>query len=103
MKSAAYFQGTGRRKTAIARVRLVDRVDQDRLAQIEQCVHLLVVTVRRPQQRRHVRHDERVGDREQVVEVLLAELDHHERRNYRRWAKHFAQIFNEGWRNQRAG
>ena len=39
--------------------------------------HGLGVAVGRPQQRRQVGDDERVGDRQQVVEVAVAELDDH--------------------------
>ena len=48
---------------------LVDRVEQHRLRERQQRVDDLGVAVRRPQQRRQVGDDERVGDRQQVVEV----------------------------------
>ena len=53
------------------------RVEQHRLREPQQRVDRLVVAVGRPQQGRQVAHDERVGDRQQVVEVAIAELDDH--------------------------
>ena len=55
--------------------RLLDRVDQRRLREAEQRVDGLRVAVWRPQQRRQIGHHKRVGDRQQVVEVALAEPD----------------------------
>ena len=56
---------------------LVDGVEQRRLRERQQRLDGLGMAVGRPQQGRQVAHHERVGDRQQVVQVAIAELDDH--------------------------
>jgi hypothetical protein len=74
VRALAQLARTGQRGGRVVRV---DRVPQHRLRELEQGVDRLGVAVRRPDHRRDVGDDERVDDRLQAADVLLAhgELD----------------------------
>ncbi len=54
---------------------LLHRVHEDDLAQVDQLLERVVVSVGRPDERRQVGLDERVDDRVESVEVVLAEAE----------------------------